>query len=223
MTVNRAPPAVITSFAGPTGSVFFGSDVALRWTTTNAESVAIVADPVVADVPVPTIPADQAASGLITVNPIVDTTYTLTATGGGENSLDATRAVVVTVAAERMPVIDSFTATPEDGPINQNVTLVWTTTNARSVTLTTNNDNDPVPGVTAANGSVSVRPTVDTTYTLTAIGIDNPANRRSETESAHVHDHVNGASQSRGTVTRQGPVARRHRPLIDVRVDRGAA
>ena len=124
------------------------------------------------------IPEDQVASGLVIVNPTVDTTYTLTATGGGENSLDATRIVVVSVAAERMPVIDSFTATPEVGPINQSVTLVWTTTNARSVTLTAGDEE--VPGATAANGSVSVRPTVATTYTLTAIGIDNP--ERSETE-----------------------------------------
>ena len=78
-----------------------------------------------------------------------------------------------------------------------------------------------VPGVTAANGSVSVRPTVDTTYVLTALGIDDPTTMSETSDRSHVHDHVNGASQSRGTVTRQGPVARRHRPLIDVRVDRG--
>ena len=169
VTVNRAPPAVITSFAGPAGSVAFGSDVALRWTTTNAVSVAIVADSDAVD---PMIPEDQVASGLVIVNPTVDTTYTLTAMGGGGMPLNATRSVVVTVAAERTPMIDSFTATPEEGPINQNVTLVWTTTNARSVTLMAGGN--VVPGVTAANGSVSVRPTVETTYRLTAIGIDNP-------------------------------------------------
>ena len=176
VTVNRAPPAEITSFAGPAGSVAFGSDVALRWTTTNAEMVAITADPADPDQGgTVTIPADQmAASGLVTVNPTADTTYTLTAMGGGGMPLNATMSVVVTVAAERIPVIDSFTATPEVGPINQNVTLVWTTTNARSVTLTAGDEE--VPGATAANGSVSVRPTVGTTYVLTAIGIDDPDN-----------------------------------------------
>ena len=175
VTVNRAPPAVITSFAGPAGSVAFGSDVALRWATTNAETVAIVAVPVDPGGAI-MIEDQMAASGLVTVNPEATTTYTLTATGGGENPLDATRSVVVTVAAERMPVIDSFTATPEEGPINQNVTLVWATTNARSVTLeaTANGQTVQVPGATAANGRVSVRPTVETTYVLTAIGIDDP-------------------------------------------------
>ena len=175
VTVNRAPPAVITSFAGPAGGpVVFGSDVALRWTTTNAEVVAIT----YGDGVMVMIPEDQMpASGLVTMNPEATTTYTLTATGGGVDPLNATRSVVVTVAAARMPVIDSFTATPEEGPINQNVTLVWTTTNARSVTLTaaaTGGQAVQVPGATDANGSVSVRPVVDTTYVLTAIGIDDP-------------------------------------------------
>ena len=144
-------------------------------TTTNAESVAIEADPDDPDGDI-MIEDQMAASGLVTVNPVATTTYTLTATGGGLAPLSATRSVVVSVAAERMPVIDSFTATPEEGPINQNVTLVWTTTNARSVTLaaTANGQTVQVPGATAANGSVSVRPTVDTTYVLTAIGIDDP-------------------------------------------------
>ena len=172
VTVNRAPPAVITSFAGPSGSVAFGSDVALRWTTTNAESVAITANPGGSI----TLEDQMAASGLVTVNPREDTTYTLTATGGGGVPLNATSSVLVTVAAQRMPMIDSFTATPEEGPINQNVTLVWTTTNARSVTLAAMANGEPVqvPGATAANGSVSVRPVVATTYVLTAIGIDDP-------------------------------------------------
>ena len=176
VTVNRAPPAVITSFAGPAGSVAFGSDVALRWATTNAETVAIVADPVDPGGAI-MIEDQMAASGLVTVNPEATTTYTLTAIGGGNSPLDATMSVVVTVAAERIPVIDSFTATPEEGPINQNVTLVWTTTNARSVTLTAAANGGQavlVPGATDANGSVSVRPVVDTTYVLTAIGIDDP-------------------------------------------------
>ena len=171
---------MITSFAGPSGSVAFGSDVALRWTTTNAASVMISHG--TTEVP---IPADQMpASGLVTVNPEETTTYTLTAIGGGGMPLNATRSVIGTVAAERMPVIDSFTATPEMGPINQNVTLVWTTTNARSVTLTavaTGSEAVPVPGATAANGSVSVRPTVETTYRLTASGIDDE-DTKSETE-----------------------------------------
>ena len=49
----------------------------------------IVADPVPERRPVPTISEDQmVASGLVTVNPIVDTTYTLTAMGGGEDASD---------------------------------------------------------------------------------------------------------------------------------------
>ena len=90
VTVNRAPPAVITSFAGPSGSVAFGSDVALRWTTTNAASVMISHG--TTEVP---IPADQMpASGLVTVNPEETTTYTLTAIGGGGMPLNATRSVI---------------------------------------------------------------------------------------------------------------------------------
>ncbi len=63
------------------------------------------------------------------------------------------------------PVITSFTANPATITAGQSSTLSWTTTNAVSVSIS------GIGEVQPANGSVSVHPTMTTTYTLTATGL----------------------------------------------------
>jgi hypothetical protein len=66
-------------------------------------------------------------------------------------------------AAQAAPAI-SFSATPDDIATGENSTLVWNTTDVTSVTIDNGLGSQPV------SGSLVVRPTMTTTYTLTAAG-----------------------------------------------------
>ena len=101
MTVVVDPPLepAIGSFSGTT-PITEGETAILSWTTTNAESVAIEADPggTVA------IPEDQmAASGMVEVMPTATTTYTLTATGAQTTPLTTPATETTTVTVNRAP------------------------------------------------------------------------------------------------------------------------
>ena len=109
----------------------------------------------------------MAASGMVTVNPTADTTYTLTATSAGTNTYSEMRTLTVNVDLPLEPAIGSFSGTT---PITEGETaiLTWTTTNAESVTITAVDGN--IPDEMVASGMVEVMPTATTTYTLTATG-----------------------------------------------------
>jgi hypothetical protein len=62
------------------------------------------------------------------------------------------------------PPTISFSASPDDIATGQTSTLVWDTTNATSVTIDNGIGSEPV------SGSVTVQPSLTTTYTLTANG-----------------------------------------------------
>jgi phospholipase C len=63
-----------------------------------------------------------------------------------------------------VPVITSFAANPATIVIGDNVTLTWATTNATSVSISN------IQGSLPVSGSVTVKPTESTSYTLTATG-----------------------------------------------------
>lgn len=58
----------------------------------------------------------------------------------------------------------ALSASPASAQAGQQVTLTWSSTNARSITL------EPSMGPVAAQGSATVRPSQSTTYTVTATG-----------------------------------------------------
>ncbi|MBK9166365.1 MAG: OmpA family protein [Bryobacterales bacterium] len=98
------------------------------------------------------------ATGTSTVSPTANTTYTITARNAqGEVS---STAVVGVIAPVR--ILD-FVADPPQQVAGQPVTLKWTTQNATEVVITG-------VGAVPANGSVTVTPDVDTSYTLIAYG-----------------------------------------------------
>lgn len=101
-----------------------------------------------------------ANSGSRTVSPTTTTTYTLTATGPG-----GTVSQNITVSIPPAPVIDNFTGSPSPIPIGSNATLSWNISNQ----VTSVSINQGVGNV-ASSGSVSVSPTANTTYTITANG-----------------------------------------------------
>ncbi len=72
--------------------------------------------------------------------------------------------VTATVGAGSAASIRSFTASPALIRLGESTTLVWSTRNASGVSI------DHGVGTLPANGTISVTPTADTTYTMTAIG-----------------------------------------------------
>ena len=186
VTVTPSPSAVITSFTAGTSSNY-GAEVALTWVTTGAASVSITAS----SGETVTIPEDQqAASGSVTVTPIVPTTYTLTARAAGSNPRPVSSQVHVVVNEPRQPEIpeDGFTGLDSPEP-NTAVTLTWMgVTNAAKVILSSNGvtiaefDESNMPDTgTYTSGTYDVQPTVSTIYTLTAVGIDRATDRVSKT------------------------------------------
>ncbi len=145
VTVNNLP--VISSFMAIQSTITEGSSTTLSWTTENADSASIdlIAEPI-------------GVSGTASVSPAVTTTYTLTATNPYGSRSDS-----VTVTVNNLPVISSFTASPNPITEGSSTTLSWTTTNAVSVNI------ENAGGSQGTSGSCVVSPTEQTTYTLTAI------------------------------------------------------
>ena len=104
--------------------------------------------------------------GCTTVTPAATTTYVLTAT----NAVGPTQAVV-TVSVGAVQIL-TFSANPAFSPApGDPVVLSWTTQSATSVVLT----GSFVPGgAQPVNGSVTVNPTTDSQFTLTAYGPGGP-------------------------------------------------
>jgi PKD repeat protein len=146
VTVSNPPPTATFS-ASPT-TINAGQSSTLTWTTTNATTVSI--DNGVGSKPV---------NGSTSVSPSGTTTYTLTATGPGG---PITKTATVTV--NQPPPTINFTAQPSTIASGQTSSLIWNTTNATTVTISNGVGSQPT------SGSISVSPTVTTTYILTAIG-----------------------------------------------------
>ena len=197
ITVNAAAPATATLTAepAPPALVAYGADVVLGWTTENAASISIMANP---GGPVDLEDADGEVpdNGMVTVMPTTTTTYTLTATPVGQGQSPAIDTVTVNVNPPREPGISSFDADMETTTPFGSVTLSWVTTNAVSGTLTA------APGGTtfldaaeiAATGPLNpyeVAPTETTVYTLTAIG-ERDTDTVSETVTVTVTEAENG-------------------------------
>ncbi len=86
-TVNVGAVTITSFSANPVTSTAAGNPVVLSWTTQNATSVVIVG----ADLQAQTLPV----SGSITVNPITNSTYTLTAYGPAGQTVSGTISVFV--------------------------------------------------------------------------------------------------------------------------------
>lgn len=150
---------VQTATSAPTGtlsaspSTISSGSATLSWTSVGATS-ATIDNGVGAVTPV--------AGGSVSVSPSVTTTYTLTLTGtGGTTTLQAT----VSVAGAALPS-GAFSASPTTIDWGGSSTLSWTSASATSASI----DNGIGSVSPVAGGSVSVSPTVTTTYLLTLTG-----------------------------------------------------
>jgi hypothetical protein len=151
-TVTTRAAIRIVNFSATPSQINAGQHSIVSWNVPNATTVNIT----------PTIGSVN-PSGTATVTPLQTTSYTLTATGPGGQSVSQT--LTITVGAST-PSIIRFTAAPSTIAAGQSSTLSWATTGVTSVTISGISGNLPV------NGSQSVSPTQTTTYTLTATGAD---------------------------------------------------
>ncbi len=138
------PPKILSFTANPT-EIGEGESSTLRWKVEGATSVEI------------STLGPQTLEGDKPVSPRTTTTYVLRAKN---ESGEVTASVTVTVIPQ--VTIGSFTANPTTtAKPGDPSTLSWTTTGATSVTISG-------VGGAAVNGSTTVNPQQDTTYTLTA-------------------------------------------------------
>jgi hypothetical protein len=142
----------VVQFSATPSQIASGQSSTLAWNVPNATAVSISS-----------VGTGLNPSGTATVKPTVTTTYNLTATGSGGQSITAS--VTVTVGASK-PAIIRFAASPTNISKGGSSLLSWTTTGASTVTI--NNGVGAVP----VNGSQNVSPAATTTYTLTATGAD---------------------------------------------------
>lgn len=152
---NGGVPSVLSFTASPTVIPNGGGQVSLCWNVSNATSITIQ--------PQPGTVNGSASCTTVTVS--ATTTFVLTAT----NSVGPIQAVV-TVSVGAVQIL-TFSASPAYSPASgAPVVLSWTTQNATSVTVT----GTGVSGTQSVNGSVTVNPTTNSDYTLTAYGPGGP-------------------------------------------------
>lgn len=147
--VAKAPTATI---AATPASVLRGQSATLNWSSENATDCTI-------DQGIGTVQPN----GSMAVSPAADTNYALVCQGAGGR---ATSSTAVTVAVPPPPVKPTCNITAEPATIDQGkaTTLTWTSTNATAC------DVQPGVGPVQPQGSTSVSPAADVTYTLNCQG-----------------------------------------------------
>src|SRR5438874_849283 len=141
----KAASAPQITFTASPNSVSPNGSATLMWNITGAVTATIDGK------------GNIGETGSMTVNPTSTTTYTLRAEGPGGNS-QAT--ATVTVAGNAF----TFTAAPAQIVPGDSATLSWNAANETSVSIDNN------VGTFGPTGSMSVSPTVTTTYNATATG-----------------------------------------------------
>jgi hypothetical protein len=146
-------PQVVVFTASPQ-TISAGQSSQLCWQVNGATSISISNG----------VGSNLQANACQTISPQTTTTYVLTAT----NATGQIQASVTVNVGSTM--ILSFTASPEFSTSQGNpVVLSWTTMNATSVALV-GGDMTSSPANLPANGSFTVNPNDNATYTLIAYG-----------------------------------------------------
>lgn len=123
-SVEKPPPEILTFSTSPE-AVAAGSQVTFHWTTSNASSVSVA----FAGTELFTAEGAEAAAGSRAIAVMLGGVYTLTATGNGTATRDAT----VTILAPAKVV--EFKAAPEAVKAGAETTLSWKTENATEITV----------------------------------------------------------------------------------------
>lgn len=161
VTVSVNPPngANIGSFTASPNPITLGGTSLLAWTVTNADRIEISDGAAV-------IHTSTTLTGDFTVNPLVDTTYTLTAFNVNGNAT----AQINLVVQLGIPLIRGFTVTPNPGAVGGPITVRWDTFAADSIRIL--RGTTEVAASTVAVGSQQLTlTTTSTTYYLQATNV----------------------------------------------------
>lgn len=153
----------IVSFAAEPAIVEIGERATLRWVTENAASV-VVLDALGEPVSLDTLPT----SGTLVVTPADTAKYVLEAANA--DGKRKTAEVTVTVSPLPLaPTVESFTVSQSSVARGGEVTLAWRTSNADGLRIA-DQDGRPLPlgDASIAEGSLQVKVSRDTVWTLTA-------------------------------------------------------
>ena len=152
VTVSTAAVPSIVTFVATPPNIDAGQSTKLCWQVTGATSIDIS----------PGVGTNLNANDCATVSPTQTTTYTLTATNS-QGQIQGN----VTVNVGQVRIL-SFTSDPVTSTAAGNpVVLAWQTQNATSVVIV---GNELPPQSLQPNGTITVNPITNTTYTLTAYG-----------------------------------------------------
>jgi hypothetical protein len=152
VTVSAAAVPSIVTFVATPQNIDIGQSTKLCWQVNGATSISIT----------PSVGSNLGPNDCASVSPSQTTTYTLTATNT-QGQIQGN----VTVDVGQVRIL-SFTSDPVTSTAAGNpVTLSWQTQNATSVVIV---GNDLPPETLQPNGSITVHPVTNTTYTLTAYG-----------------------------------------------------
>jgi len=156
ITVTVVPvnaPQIVTFTATPT-TINVGGSSQLCWQVNGATTINVS----------PSVGSNLQSNACLTVSPTVTTTYTLTATNATGSSQAS-----VTVIVGQVQILQ-FSANPEFSPIQAGpVVLTWQTANATSVSIV-GGDAASYGSNLPVNGSLTVNPLDNATYTLIAYG-----------------------------------------------------
>ncbi len=149
-----APAAPTSSLDVAPGSITRGETATLSWTSQNATNCDI--NPNIGSVK---------PQGSMTITPSSDTTYNLSCNGPGGTSNSSANIAVVAPPPPKAPApTSSLTVNPTSITKGEAATLNWTSQNASKCAI------QPVIGSVQPQGSMSISPADNTSYTLTCEG-----------------------------------------------------
>ena len=173
VTINTTPSPTATFAANPS-DIELGNNTTLQWTSTDASTITITPSPVAGSGM--SGPQTVSGSGSLTIRPTAINqspgyTYTLTATSDGCSPQTITKTALVIVrpvaVAPACQNVISFTA--DSCVLNgDSSTLRWNVADSDFVTITGPGVNQTFSSNPNGTGSLTVSPTADSTYTITA-------------------------------------------------------
>lgn len=163
VTVVTGDGPIVSNFLADPTAVIEGERARLSWVVMRASEVVITDNAGVE------VYRGTDLTGMQEVTPNVtplpgDAIYTLVASNNDNQT--ATAMVPIRVNVQIRPTVDVFTATPPSVDIGDSTLLSWTVSNATEIEIS--DGTSIIHENTALTGMFTVRPLVDTTYTLTA-------------------------------------------------------
>jgi hypothetical protein len=156
VTVSESSAPLILTFSSSPDSIKAGESSTLTWEVIGSTSINISQGI-----------GGVGAKGSVIVTPTATTAYTLTAGSATKSvtvKVDTTnvKSTAGSTIPTSAPKVNTFAASPNAVTLGDTITLSWSVTGVRSVSIS------PDVGDSLPSGSISIIPTATTTYTLSA-------------------------------------------------------